>query len=396
MNHEHALGSAPAAAPRTARAHDGVQLALQLHGDGGPTVTTVNSFFLTASMWRPLVEQLTAGNRVVTYDMRNQGQSTTVASVAWADHVADLGRVLDDLNVARTYLVATSVSSLICRDLCLAQPDRVTGLILLGPVLSPYGGARRRAVSRIWLAVLEHMGTTALWDHLWAMCVGPTVIERGGAAMYLALRESFTSQFDAVSLQANLACAQEADDDPALLQLIDCPTLIIAGDDDFMLGPSTVAALHELIPRSRLHVLPRVGHLPYWEATGAVAEATEAFIQECEAPRPVATPGPTTTAPPGDTNEKVATLTRILGESVELDRRFADPAEAARVSLPSLLLDSLTFLAFISRVEETFGIRWPEDEPPSTFASLAAVAARLDGAGAPVGHLSGGRNAHRD
>jgi pimeloyl-ACP methyl ester carboxylesterase len=263
---------------------DGVSLYYESRSSG-PVITAVNSFFVIAPMWRAFTANLAQQNRIIAYDMRNQGSSSPVECPTWAQHVDDLRHVLDGLEVERTYLVATSIASLVCRDFHLANPDRVAGMILLGPVISPYGGGQRRAVNRSWLTTLEKAGPAALWDQLWATCISGRMIESGGSATYIALREAFVSLMAPEPLRTNLESAMEAQDDPVLLGRINCPTLLIAGDDDFMSSPSAVEEMSDMIPDCETLILPGVGHLPYWEATEEFERATQAFIDKCEARR---------------------------------------------------------------------------------------------------------------
>jgi 3-oxoadipate enol-lactonase len=259
----------------------GVSLTYETLGEG-PAITAVNSAFLIAPMWRSFTQQIAQRNRVITYDMRNQGASGGDPDATWAQHVDDLGHVLDAARAERTYLVTSSASALICRDFALAHPDRVAGLILLGPALSPHGGSRRKAINKTWLTTLEKVGADALWDQLWSLTLSPAGIEAQGPAAYVALREAFVAMMESPALLANLRTAMEADDDPELLKRISCPTLLIVGDCDFMVGPSDLQKLAELIPDCETLYLPQVGHLPYWEATADFERATIEFIDRVE------------------------------------------------------------------------------------------------------------------
>jgi pimeloyl-ACP methyl ester carboxylesterase len=256
-----------------------VDLYYEYYGGPGPTLTILNNFFNVAPMWKPFVSRLAESNRVLTYDMRNQGGSSFVANPTWEEHLADLGGLLDGLGVERTFLIGTSVSSLLCRDYALAHPARVAGLILVGPAISPYGGGKRRAMNKTWMTTLAQSGPADLWDQLWAVVLSAAMIERGGPATYHATREAFATLITRPdALHANLASAMEASDDPELLRGLACPTAVIAGDCDFMCSPSELEALAALIPDCETTLLPNVGHMPNWEATGDFEAAAQAFI----------------------------------------------------------------------------------------------------------------------
>ncbi len=260
-----------------------VEFYYELRGQG-PQITVVNNFFLIAPMWRNFTQDLATRNRVLTYDLRNQGASSSgFDEVAWTDHVEDLRRVLDALGIERTYLVATSVSGLICRDFAAAYPERVRGLVLTGPALSPYGGRRRRAVTKAWLTTLERAGTEALFDHLYSMVFAEATLEAGGTAAYLGLREAFVALHGTDPVAANLRSSLQADDDPDLLRSIKCPTLLLVGENDFLWSATGLADAAELIPDCRSKLMPVAGHLPYLEATAEFEKAVQGFVDEIEA-----------------------------------------------------------------------------------------------------------------
>ena len=260
----------------------------ELRGEG-PQITVVNNFFLIAPMWRNFTEALVSRNRVLTYDLRNQGASSSgFEEVAWSDHVEDLRRVLDALEIERTCLVATSVSGLICRDFAAAYPERVSGLVLTGPALSPYGGRRRRAVTKAWLTTLERAGTEALFDHLYSMVFAEATLESGGTAAYLGLREAFVALHGTDPVAANLRSSLHADDNPDLLRAIQCPTLLLVGENDFLWSATSLADAAELIPDCRATLMPVAGHLPYLEATAEFEKAVQGFVDELESLSPEA------------------------------------------------------------------------------------------------------------
>lgn len=70
--------------------------------------------------------------------------------------------------------------------------------------------------------------------------------------------------------------AREDADYKPLFARIQCPTLVIAGEHDWICGPAWNRALADVIPGARLVELPGVGHLPQYEAP----EAFRAVIDE--------------------------------------------------------------------------------------------------------------------
>ncbi|GAB2859914.1 hypothetical protein GCM10022221_69360 [Actinocorallia aurea] len=344
------------------RTGDGRETYYEINGTAGPHVTVVNNFFLTAPMWRNYTGRLAERNRVVTYDLRNQGASTADPGViAWTDHVADLGAVLSAAGADRTYLVGTSISALICRDYALAHPDRVAGLILAGPVCTPSGGLRRRAITRSWANSMEHGGTAALWDHLYSMVFGEPMMRALGTAGYLGLREAFTALHAADLVAPNLRSSLDASDDPALLGELTCPVLVIAGEEDPLWSPGALAETEQLIKDVRTIWLSGIGHLPYMEAPEVFERDVQEFIDSVEARGERGT---------------VPVLRRLLRAVAPGAADLADP-DLDTAALASLGLDSWGYVALLSSIERELGVAWDPDVPMSALGSLAAIAGHL-------------------
>jgi 3-oxoadipate enol-lactonase len=262
---------------------DGVQLSYELRGQG-PNLTIVNNFFLTSPLWRNFTKQLAQHNRILTYDLRNQGASTRVGDkLEFSSHVQDLANLLDSLGIEKTYLLGSSISTLICRDFALAYPERVLGLILAGPVFCPFGSRRRKLLTKSWLHSLHNGGPAGLFEHIYPLIYCDRTIENGGTPAYLAIRERFLAMNEHEQTRVNLQASLSADDDPSKLRRISCPTLLLAGDGDFLSSVTSLEATAKLIPQARVEMLRFAGHVPFYEATAAFESSVQSFISEQEA-----------------------------------------------------------------------------------------------------------------
>jgi 3-oxoadipate enol-lactonase len=265
------------------RCRDDVELYYEVRGEGPVTLTLVNHLFLVAPAWRTLTSELEQRCRLVSYDLRNQGASTRLPGpIRWSDHVEDLREVLDWLGVERTYLLGTSMSGMIVRDFALRYPERVAGVLFVGPAFSPYGAERRWAMTKTWLFQLERGGVEALFAHLYALCFSDYSIQSGGTAMYLAFREVFLAVHSQEQIAVNLAAAQSVDDEPEKLSQLQCRSLLMIGDTDFLWSTSSMAEAARLLRTPHVVTLPRAGHLPYLEFTAEFERETQRFIDTCE------------------------------------------------------------------------------------------------------------------
>ncbi|QKW06905.1 alpha/beta hydrolase [Streptomyces sp. NA04227] len=250
----------------------------------GPAVTLLNNFYIVSPIWRNFTGELAKDFRLVHFDLRNQGASNPGSEpVSFLDHVEDLRRLLDHLEIEKTYLVGTSISTLIAREFTLRYPERVAGLTLVGPAFSPNGSLRRKLVSRSWLASLEAGGTKRLFDHLYPLVFPDQMIHQGGTAAYLALKDNFLSLLSVSSIRENLLASLDVDDDPEALSTITTPTLIINGDGDFAWSESVTQDALDRIPNSRAVTLPRAGHVPFFDDPDGFQKAVGDFVRELEA-----------------------------------------------------------------------------------------------------------------
>jgi pimeloyl-ACP methyl ester carboxylesterase len=243
----------------------------------GPTVTFVSSIYVVSTAWRNFTRRLRDHHRLLTYDLRNQGASTGAAS-GFAQHTEDLRSLLDGLGIERTHLVGTSISTVICRDFAACYPERVESLVLIGPPLSPLGSMRRDMITSSWLKALELGGPRNLFDTMYPLVFGDRAQALGGTAAYVALRERFLATNSPAQLKANLSEALNSGSDAELLGGIEAPTLLLAGDDDFTVGPASLHGLAELMPDARAEVFPDCGHLPFFEATEQFEELLLEFF----------------------------------------------------------------------------------------------------------------------
>lgn len=271
-----------------ARISEDCELYYELEGEG-PCITFVSTIYVVSTAWRNFTRSIAADNRLLTYDLRNQGASSGPAT-GFEQHLTDLRCLLDHLEIDRTYLVGSSISTVICRDFAVQYPQRVSGLILVGPPFSPWGSSRRRRIMKSWLSALESGGPKQLFDAMYPLVFGDRSQAVGGSATYIALRERFLAVNSVAQLRANLTDALKTTSDAEVLPQVSAPTLLLAGDDDFCVSPSALRAVADLMPNARAEVYDDCGHLPFFESTHRFEQSVRAFVASVEARQHAAAP----------------------------------------------------------------------------------------------------------
>ena len=268
-------------------AGDGAELYYESYGspaDGAPVVTTINNFYLLAQIWRGFSTQLAQRNRVIAWDLRNQGGSKPgTMPLTWNHLVEDLRSLLDHLKVERTYLLGSSISCFIARDFALRYPDRVAGCVMQAPAFSPYGPRRREMITKAWLQTLEAYGTDGLWQHLYGEAYCGQTQEVMGVAGYLGLRQMFSSVHRREQLREFIELSLPVEDGPAPLRRLTGPVLLQVGDGDFMWSASQAQDALGLLQRGKLDVIPRAGHVATMESPHDFEASVQRFVDDVEA-----------------------------------------------------------------------------------------------------------------
>ncbi len=263
------------------RTDDGIDLYYEYRGRG-PWLVILSGVFVVSTIWRNFTQRLVESNTVLTYDIRNQGASSS-GDGSYVNHLNDLKSLLDHIGVEEAYVLGVSFSTLFARDFTVENPERVRGLIQCAPAISAYGSKRRTYMLKSWLASLEAGGPPALFDATFPFVLGDRAIAQGGPPMYLALRDRFLAVNSKAQLRANLEGGLEADDDLEKLRQLQCPVLLFTGDNDFNVSGTALEDQAALIPDAQVKMIERCGHAPYVEAPEAFEEIVQAFVAETEA-----------------------------------------------------------------------------------------------------------------
>lgn len=113
---------------------DDGELHVEIAGSG-PPVVLIHAGYLDASMWDQQLDALTPSYTVIRYDARSQGRSSTAMRDHYPDQ--DLRALLDALDVPAATVVGNSFGGAVASSFALMHPERVRGLVLCGPGITP-------------------------------------------------------------------------------------------------------------------------------------------------------------------------------------------------------------------------------------------------------------------
>lgn len=230
-------------------------------GAGAPLLL-LNGGMMSMAAWEPVAAPLAESFRVVRCDFRGQLLSPGEPRPDLGAHVADLLVLLDHLGIDRAHVAGTSFGAIVGLLLAARHPERVSSLAAI------------TATDRITGAMWE--GTVRLREAALEAAAGGD----GGRVHDLIVPTTFTPEFLATQaaalafrrrqvaglppiwfrgVAAILAALQGLDLRPELPR-IQCPSLVVAAENDATFPPEHSRALAAGIPGTRLEIVPGTAH----------------------------------------------------------------------------------------------------------------------------------------
>ena len=263
-------------------ARDGGETAWDRRGNG-PSVALIHGFGLNRAMWQWQLPALTPHFTVLTYDLLGHGES--VAPEGRPDLAMFSGqllRLMDRLGIERLAVVGFSLGGMIARRFALDHPDRLSALAILNSA-HDRTSAEREAVRQRVRHTREH-GPAANVDSALERWFTPAF--RAANPELIALIRRWIASNDPVVFPRIYRVL--AEDDAEIvegIERIDCPTLVMTGEDDPGNTPAMSQAMAALIPGARLVILPGLRHMALAESPAAVSAPLCTFLLDAVGPR---------------------------------------------------------------------------------------------------------------
>ena len=245
-------------------------------GQGSP-ILFVHGFPLDHTMWREQVAELSRDFRCVAPDLRGFGQSTVSEGKVTMERFADdLVELLDALAITEpVVLCGLSMGGYIAWQFARRHAARLRGLILCDTRAVP--DSAEAAANRLKLA--EDVIRTG--SELVANAMLPKLLADRNASRIAELKDDLRRVILATDPRgiaaASRGMAERADARPWLSE-IDCPTLVIVGEQDVISTPTEMSDIAAKLSQATFRVIAAAGHLAPLENPLPVNEAIRAFL----------------------------------------------------------------------------------------------------------------------
>jgi 3-oxoadipate enol-lactonase len=257
--------------PSTFTASDSARLSFRFDGpDDAPVLVLSNSLGTAMAMWRPQMPQLRRRFRVLRYDSRGHGRSSSPAGeYSLARLGQDVIELMDHAGIDQVAFCGLSMGGMIGQWLGANAPDRIRRLVLCNTsaFMGPEGWRGR-------IEAVRSGGMQAIADPVIARWFTPDFRARRLAAVSRA-RALLLSQRPEGYIGC---CAAIRDMDlRGSTQAIRAPTLVIGGMEDQATPPSDSEWLAKTIPDAALVMLP-AAHLSNIECSRAFTRLVSGFL----------------------------------------------------------------------------------------------------------------------
>lgn len=276
---------------------NGVQLCVQEFGEpGDPAVLLLGGAAMSMDWWDDgFCERLAAaGRRVVRFDTRDTGRSTTWPAgrpgYAWTAIAADLLALIDRLGLAPVHLVGISMGGAMAQEFALDHPDLVASITLIatssvGEHQPGLPGSEDRLKAAFELPPPDWTDRAAYVEHsvtVQRLFGGPAGQDEARLRALAGRVFDRTADIEAAETNHWVLVASgdgEEPGPPRRLADLTVPALVLHGTHDPMFPLPHGRALAADIPGATLVVLDGMGHEvpppPVWdEAVAAIVAVT--------------------------------------------------------------------------------------------------------------------------
>ena len=247
----------------------------------GPSLLLLNGGMMTMGAWEAIAAPLGEDFRVIRCDFRGQIFSPGEPEPSLDAHVADVIALLDELGIDRVHVAGTSFGGFVALKLAVLHPGRVASIAVIA--------AAERITSRVWegsvnareAALAAAAGTGdggRVLDFVLPATYSPAYLEANAGTLGAHRRQTaLLPRLWFLGIAGILSSLEGVDLTPDLPR-IQCPALIVAGEEDRMFPLEHSQALASGIPGARLAVVPGGSHGVVIEQPGKVAEILRDFL----------------------------------------------------------------------------------------------------------------------
>ncbi len=252
-----------------------VDLHYEFHGpETGELVILNNGVFMNTGSWAFQLPDLARRHRVLTYDMRGQGQSQHPESDYSLDlHAEDLVALMDALGLPRAHMIGTSYGGELNLLMGLRHPERCRSLAIVASV--SHSDPLLVAMIERWRLAARLGDGQAFFRLIYADVYSEAFLTERPDLIPMA-----EQRYASLDLPAAVRLIESFQrfDVTAELGRIQVPTCIVSAELDLLKPRKYGEIMHRSIPGSEFHLIPGAGHVVVVERAAEVNTILLGFL----------------------------------------------------------------------------------------------------------------------
>ena len=221
----------------------------------GPAVLLIHAFPLNHTMWASQIGPLSTRFRVIAPDIRGFGESQPPSAWTMDELASDLNELLDNLGVTDCALAGLSLGGYIALPFRSKYPKRVLQLVLANTRARADNETEKQGRTEMIAAIQQH-GKAILLERMLPRLLKPDPLPE-----VLRTVRSMIESVNATAAAYALMAMRDRADFSSVLHRVDCPTMVITGENDVIIPIEDSRAVADAISGARFVQVPNSGHL---------------------------------------------------------------------------------------------------------------------------------------
>lgn len=254
-----------------------IQLYYEQHGTG-PDLVLIGGLSSDHQVWKSTLRIFSKHFRVLIFDNRGAGQSSTPDYPYTTEMMAhDVLQLMEKLPISKTHVLGHSMGGRIAQQMTLIAPEKINKCVT---VCSP---AKSSHLSSMIFSMREKLQDLKLSDELLAEYVMPFLFGEEFLENKILIKGfiQWTLQNEypqsAIGFKQQLHAVKKHNIEHQLSQ-IKTPTLVMGGSEDILAPIAALEKLSKSLKNSTFVTIPGCAHMPHVEKSREFAEIVLNFL----------------------------------------------------------------------------------------------------------------------
>ncbi len=240
---------------------NGSDIFYQEKGSGKNTIIFTHGVFFNSDICKKQMQHFSNNYRCIAFDWNGQGRSQKSLYNHDVDSLKKHSiEIMDKLDIEKAHWVGVSIGGVVGIRLAAEYSHRITSLCLMGATAEKETLEKLKKYETITESFFSNKELHA--DHLMKVLFGEKFrTQPHFQKAYKEAKDQLISN-DSDSMRLALTPILRRTDIQHLLPQINCPTLVLVGEEDAANGPDRATVLSNSIKNSKMILLKNVGHTP--------------------------------------------------------------------------------------------------------------------------------------